>query len=89
MLRIISVRRSGWYLVVEDDVDGSLAHAERELRWLVALLPNVQALNLFSPMACILGRVYNQQDGRAFCRSLPIFNTRTTGYFVTPAAAQL
>ena len=86
-LRTISVRGPGWYLVVEDDVDGSFAHAASELRWLVALVPNLQALNLYSPTACALGRGYNEKDGRSFCRPLPIFNTRTTGYFVTPAGA--
>jgi len=49
-------------------------------------VPNLQALNLFSPKLCKLGREY-QRDGRAFCRPLPIFGTRTPGYFVTPAGA--
>jgi GR25 family glycosyltransferase involved in LPS biosynthesis len=89
VLRTISAKPSGWYLVVEDDVGGSLAHAERELRWLVALVPNLEALNLYSPTACVFGRAYSQRERRAFCRPLPIFNTRTTGYFVTPTGAKM
>ena len=77
VLHNISAQAVGWYLVVEDDVDGSLAHATALLQWLVALVPNVQAVNLYSPTV------------RRWPQPLPIFNTRTTGYFVTPMGAAL
>ena len=80
VLRNISALRpdGSWYLVVEDDVDGSLARATSALKWLIAFVPwRVEALNLYSPTV------------RGWPQPLPTFNTRTTAYFVRPSGADL
>ena len=76
VLKEIEALRDGWYLVLEDDADGSLSRALAALRFLVPLVPNLQALNLHSPS--IVGHPWHGGP-------LPIFNTRTTAYFVRPS----